>query len=42
MKLIVKTCRYFSINLNNYSAIEQEVGSLRNQMLFRSKNLGVR
>jgi succinate dehydrogenase flavin-adding protein (antitoxin of CptAB toxin-antitoxin module) len=42
MRLSCQTRRLFSITLNNYSPIETEVVALRNQMLFRSKNLGVR
>jgi succinate dehydrogenase flavin-adding protein (antitoxin of CptAB toxin-antitoxin module) len=32
----------FSITLQNYAPIEQEVAALRGQLLFRAKNLGVR
>lgn len=42
MRLACSTRRLFSITLNNYSPIEQDLTALRNQMLFRSKNLGVR
>lgn len=42
MRLASSTRRLFSITLNNYSPIEQDLTALRNQMLFRSKNLGVR
>lgn len=42
MKLIHRLTRNFTVTLNNYSVVEPELVALRGQMIFRSKNLGVR
>ena len=42
MRLASTTRMLFSITLQNYAPIEQEVAALRGQLLFRAKNLGVR
>lgn len=42
MKLILRLGRSFTVTLNNYSVVEADLNALRGQMIFRSKNLGVR
>jgi succinate dehydrogenase flavin-adding protein (antitoxin of CptAB toxin-antitoxin module) len=42
MQLLKRSIRCFSINIETYAILEKDVTALRNQLLFRSKNLGVR
>jgi succinate dehydrogenase flavin-adding protein (antitoxin of CptAB toxin-antitoxin module) len=42
MKLLLRVGRQFSVTLENYSVIETDIAALKGQMMFRSKNLGVR
>lgn len=42
MKLFLRLSRNFTVTLNNYSVVEPDLTALRGQMIFRSKNLGVR